>query len=156
MSAPEDRWPALRGGLLGLVPLLAPFVWVVEVDSCGHAPRSSELTGVDVLTRMDADGWAVAAPVLGLVVLTPWLAARLAAPGWRLLVHVVGLIASAFALWGAGMVLLFTIFSQRTPRLAGLVYLAAFLGLVVDAVVRVTWSVQALLHARRPAPGPPP
>lgn len=153
---PEDRWPWLRGGLLGLVPLLLPFVWAVEVDSCGHAPRRTEETGLDLVLELDAEAWAVIVPVLLIAIGTPRLARALLRPGHRLLIHLGGLVASGAALWGAFMVLFFTIFSQRTPRPAGLAFLLTFVGAAVDAVVRTTLAARTLLLARRAGPPPPP
>ncbi len=149
MKPPEDRWPWLRGGLLGLVPFLLPFVWVVEINSCSDAPRRTELTGVDVVLRFDAEALAVVLPVLAVAIATPFLAARLAGPGPRLLVQAVGLLASAAALWGASFALFFGLFSQRSLRPAGFASLLCFVGLVVDGVLRFALGGRAWLQARR-------
>lgn len=151
-TAPRStRQPWVRTGLMGLVPLLLPFVWVLELDSCGHAPVQTELTGTMVIGKFELEGWAVALPVLLVLVLTPYLAARVAKLGLRVLVHVLGLIAALFAAWGAFFVMLFTIFSERAFYGVGWVVLGSFVGSILDAVLRVIWSTQEWLRARAPA-----
>ena len=51
-----------------------------------------------------------------------------------------GLVAALFAAWGAFFAMFFTIFTERLPRGVGWVVLAAFVGSIVDAVLRVVWS----------------
>ena len=151
-KAPRStRQPWVRTGLMGLVPLLLPFVWVLELDSCGHAPVQTELTGTMVIGKFELEGWAVALPVLLVLVLTPYLAARVAKPGLRVLVHVLGLIAALFAAWGAFFVMLFAIFSERVFYGVGWVVLGSFVGSIVDAVLRVIWSTLEWLRARAAA-----
>lgn len=148
-AAPRSsRHPWVRSGLMGLVPLLLPFSWVLELDSCGHTPVQTELTGTVVLGRFELEGWAVAVPVLLVLLLTPYLAPRVAALGPRVLVHVLGLIAALLATWGAFFVMLFSIFSERVFFGVGWIVFGCFVGSIVDALLRVVWSLQEWLRAR--------
>jgi uncharacterized membrane protein len=88
--------------------------------------------------------------VLLVVVLTPFLAPRISKLGLRVWLHVLGLVAAAFAAWGAFLVIFFTIFTERQPRGVGWVVLAAFAGSIVDALLRVVWSTQEWARARKP------
>ena len=134
---------------MGLVPLLLPFVWVLEVDSCGHAvPFEQELTGATVVGKFEVDGWMVAVPVLLLVVLIPFVAPRVQRLGLRVWLNALGVLATLFAAWSAFLVMLFTIFSERTPKGAGWLVIAAFTGSIVDAALRFGWSLQEWLKAR--------
>jgi 3-methyl-2-oxobutanoate hydroxymethyltransferase len=49
---------------------------------------------------------------------------------------------------GAGMLLFFSIFTDRQPRPAGWVFLGLFVLSSLDAVLRVVWSVQEWLASR--------
>lgn len=145
---------------MGLVPLLLPLVWVLEVDSCGGSvPTEKEITGTMVVGKFELEGWAVIIPVVLAVVLTPFIAPRIEKLGWRVLVHVVGLAAALFAGWGAFFAMFFTIFSSRTAKGAGWLVLAAFVASLLDALLRAAWSTQEWLAARaatrasRSAPG---
>lgn len=139
---------------MGLVPLLLPFVWVLDLDSCGHqAPVATELTGTMVVGKFELEGWAVVVPVLLVVLLTPYLAPRVTRLGLRVLVHVLGLLAALFAAYGAFFAMLFAIFSERTFYGVGWIVVASFVGSIVDAVLRVIWSTQEWLRSRAPAAG---
>jgi hypothetical protein len=134
---------------MGLVPLLLPFVWVLELDSCGHpVPLETELTGVTVMGKFEVEGWMVVVPVLLVVVLIPFLAPRVQRLGARVLLHALGVLATLFAGWGAVLAMLFTIFTDRTPRGLGWVVLGAFAASIVDAGLRFVWSLQEWLRAR--------
>ena len=133
---------------MGLVPLLLPFSWVLELDSCGHTPLQTELTGAMLIGKFDLEAWAVVVPVALVLVLTPWLAARVARLGLRVVVHVLGLIAALFAAWGAFFLMLFSIFSEHAFYGVGWIVLASFAGSIIDAVLRVIWSTQEWLRAR--------
>lgn len=149
------RHPWVRTGLMGLVPLLLPFVWVLDLDSCGHpVPVVTELTGTMVMGKFELEGWAVVVPVLLVVLLTPWLAPRVPrlGLGLRVLVHVLGLLAALLAAYGAFFAMLFAIFSERTFSGVGWIVVGSFVGSIVDAVLRVIWSTQEWLRARAPAP----
>lgn len=135
------RHPWVRSGLTGLLPVLLPFAWVLELDSCGHpVPLETEITGTMIIGRFELEGWMVVVPVLLLVVLTPYLAPRVQRLGLRVLLHVAGLGAALFAAWGAFFAMFFTIFTERVPRGVGWVVLAAFVGSIIDAMLRVVWS----------------
>ena len=135
---------------MGLIPLLLPFVWVLDLDSCGHpVPLATELTGVMVMGKFELDAWMVVVPVLVLVVLAPYVATKIPRLGWRVLLHSLSLLAAGFAAWGAFMSMLFTIFSEREPRGAGWVVLGAFAGSMLDASLRLVWSTQEWVQARR-------
>lgn len=145
----SSRQPFVRAGLMGLVPLLLPFVWVLELDSCGHAPVATQLTGLELVGKFNGDAWAITIPALLLCVGTPFLAARLAAPGWRLVVHLAGLVAAGFSAYAAAIVMFFTIFSSRSARGVGWLVVALFVGSLLDALLRVFWSVRELVVHRR-------
>lgn len=137
----STRHPWVRSGLMGLLPVLLPFAWVLELDSCGHpVPLETELTGTMIIGKFELEGWMVVVPVLLVVVLTPFLAPRVQRPGLRVLVHSAGLVAAVFAGWGAFFAMFFTIFTERVPKGAGWVVLAEFAGSIVDAILRVVWS----------------
>ena len=151
MSEPRStRQPWVRSALVGLVPLLLPFVWVLELDSCGQpaVPRATDITGTMVVGKFELDGWAVVIPVLLVVVLTPFLAPRIQRLGARVFVHALGLLATVFAAWGAFFAMLFTIFSERSPKGAGWLVLAAFAAAIIDAGLRFGWSLQEWLRSR--------
>ena len=134
---------------MGLVPLLLPFAWVLELDSCGHSPAvETELTGSSFIAKFDAEAWLIIGTVLALTVLTPFLANLLERPLYRLLTHLLGLVAPGFSAYGAGMLLFFSIFTDRQPRPAGWVFLGLFVLSSLDAVLRVVWSVQEWLASR--------
>ncbi len=134
---------------MGLVPLLLPFVWVLELDSCGQPiPVATELTGTMVMGKFELEGWAVVIPVLLVVVLTPFIAARVSLLGWRVLIHVLGLAASLFAGWGALLATLFSIFTERMFHGAGWVVIASFVGSIIDALLRVVWSLREWMRGR--------
>ncbi len=137
---------------MGFVPLLLPFVWVLELDSCGHAPVETPLTGFELTSKLGLDTWAVIVPVLLITVLTPFIARLFVRPLFRFLTHVVGLLATGFSGYAAFIVLLFTIFTDRMPRGFGWVIIALFVLSFLDAVLRVVWSVQEWVAARRQAP----
>ena len=146
----STRHPWVRTGLMGLVTLLLPFVWVLELDSCGHpVPMTTELTGAMVVGKFELQGWMLVVPVLLLVVLPPYFALKIPRLGWRVLLHAVALVAALFAAWGAFMAMFFTLFTEREARGAGWVVLAAFAGSVLDASLRVVWSTQEWVRARR-------
>jgi hypothetical protein len=156
-AAPRStRHPWVRSGLMGLVPFLLPFVWVLETDSCGsHVPTTTEITGTAVIGRFELDGWLVIVPVLLILLLTPFAANRLARVGLRVLVHVLGLVAAALAAWGASFAMLFTIFSDREAKGVGWLVLGCFGGSLLDALLRVVWSTREWLQARRLAKAAP-
>ena len=134
---------------MGLVPFLLPFVWVLEIDSCGnHLPTTTEITGTAVVGRFELEGWLLIVPVLVIVLLTPFAANTLERVGLRVLVHVLGLVAAALAAWGATFAMLFTIFSEREAKGAGWLVLGCFGGSLLDALLRVVWSTREWLKAR--------
>lgn len=134
---------------MGFVTLLMPFVWVLDVDSCGHAPVATEFTGLELVKKLDVDAWALVLPVLLVCVATPLLAVRLAHPVARLVTHLVGLVAAGFGAYAAVMVLFFTVFTHRTARGVGWLVLSLFAGSLLDALLRVAWAVQEWLAQRR-------
>ncbi|MDP3154637.1 MAG: hypothetical protein Q8N23_18305 [Archangium sp.] len=145
----STRRPWIRSGLMGLVPLLLPFVWVLELDACGHAvPLEKELTGLMVFGRFDVEGWLLVAAVMLAALITPYLAAKVSQLGSRVWLHVVGLVAAGLAGYVAFFGMFFTLFADRVVRGVGWVVLAAFALSFVDAVVRVVWSTQEWLRAR--------
>ena len=135
---------------MGLVPLLLPFVWVLELESCGHAvPIEKEITGLMMFGRFDVEGWLLVASVMLVALITPFLAMKLSHLGYRVWIHVAGLIAAGFAGYGALFGMFFALFADRVVRGVGWLVLACFLGSFVDAVVRVVWSTQEWLRARK-------
>ncbi len=143
--------------MMGLVPLLLPFVWILELDSCGHpVPRETEITGTMVVGKFELEGWLVVIPVLLAVILTPYFAVKIPKPEWRVVVHIAGFAAALLAGWGAFFAMFFTIFAERMARGVGWVVIAALAGSIIDALLRVVWSIQEWLAARtasRSAPG---
>jgi hypothetical protein len=136
---------------MGLVPFLLPFVWLLELDSCGHpVPQTTEVTGSMIVGKFDLEGWLVIVPVLLVVLLTPFIAPRVANLGWRVLVHVLGFVATAFAAYGAFFAMFFTIFSTREAKGVGWIVIALFSGSVIDALLRLIWSIQEWRSARQP------
>lgn len=145
----STRHPWVRSGLLGLVPLLLPFVWVLETDSCGNKlPTETEVTGTMVIGRFELQGWLVIVPVLVMVLLTPFAANTLERVGLRVLVHLLGLAGTLLAGWGAFFAMFFTIFSEREARGVGWLVVACFAGSLLDALLRVVWSTREWLKAR--------
>ncbi len=135
---------------MGLVPLLLPFVWVLELDSCGHAvPLEKEITGLMVFGRFDVEGWLLVTAVMLAALLTPFLAMKLSHLGSRVWMHVAGLVAAGVAGYVALFGLFFALFADRVVRGVGWLVLAAFAGSFVDAVLRVVWSTQEWLRARK-------
>ena len=130
--------------------MLLPFVWVLELDSCGHAvPLEKEITGLMVFGRFDVEGWLLVAAVMLAALITPYLAAKVSHLGSRVWLHVAGLVAAALAGYVAFFGMFFTLFADRVVRGVGWLVLAAFAGSFVDAVVRVVWSTQEWLRARK-------
>ena len=129
---------------MGLVPLLLPFVWLLEIDSCGSSgiPKTTEITGSMIVGTFDVEGWLLIVPVLLVVLLTPFLAPRVQRLGWRVVVHVVGFVGAALAAYGAFFAMFFTIFYTREARGVGWIVIALFLGSLVDALLRLGWSLQ--------------
>jgi hypothetical protein len=142
---------------MGLVPLLVPFVWVLEIDSCGHSvPLEKEITGTMVVEGFGLEAWMMSIPVLLAVVLIPYLAPRVQRLGLRVWLHVAGLVAAVLTGWTGFVIMHFAIFSERMVAGVGWLVLAAFAGSIVDALLRVVWSAQewrAVRRASTTAPG---
>lgn len=139
---------------MALWPLLIPFVWVLEIDSCGNRPPiQNELTGKVVLGALEVEAWLIVVPVLLVLILTPFIANRLRRLGARVWVHLLGFAAALFSGWAAGFAMFFTIFREREARGAGWLVLAAFFGAVLDALWRLGSSFAEWRRARR-APDP--
>ena len=85
------------------------------------------------------------------LVLTPFLAPRVASLGARVLLHVLGLASALLAGWGATFAMLFTIFSERVAAGVGWLVLGAFAAAIIDALLRLGWSAQEWWRARRAA-----
>ncbi|MFO0598200.1 MAG: hypothetical protein U0228_23050 [Myxococcaceae bacterium] len=151
----SERLPGVRGGLFGLIALLAPFTWVLEVESCaGKPPVETEYTGTQLFAKFDADAWWVLIPTLVLCVLAPFVAREIARPALKLTVHVTGLLASAFGVWFGAMLLTFAIFSERKPHKVGWLVTVLLVGVVLDALLRLGWSVREWLQSRAAAAAP--
>lgn len=147
----SSRRPWIRTGLMGLVPFLLPFVWLLEIDSCGHpVPTTMEITGSMIVGKFDVEGWLVIVPVLLVVLLTPFFAARVPSLGYRVLMHLAGFLGAALAAYGALFAMFFTIFSTREAKGVGWIVIALFLGSVGDAIARLAWSLQEWRSARQP------
>lgn len=149
----SNRVPWLRGSLLSFVPVVLPLVWVVELDSCGSSPKSTELTGLELVKKFDVEAWAVVVPALLLAISTPFVARALSGLGQRMAVHVVGLLATAFNVYAALMVMTFSIFTERIFRAAGAAVMTAFVASFGDAIWRLVWSIQEW-RAARVSPSP--
>jgi hypothetical protein len=140
LTARSTRLPWLRAGLLGPLPLLLPFAWVLDSSSCGApggATVRTPMTGAQLLGQFDLAAAAVPGVVLLVSALTPWLARRVVEPARRFWVHALGLVAAALAAYGSWFALFFTIFSTRDVLPAGLAVLTLFAGGVLDALTRL-------------------
>lgn len=148
MSSRSTRLPWLRSGLMGLVAPLLPLVWVMESSSCSGA-KNVPHTGVEIVSRFEADAWPVLALVLLLAALTPVVARyRLAQqPDLETWAHVLGLAACGLQAYGAALAIFFTVFAEREATAVGVLVLALFGACVVDALLRVAWSAQAWRRA---------
>ena len=136
---------------MGLVPFLLPFVWLLELDSCGHPiPQTTEIPGSMVIGKFDLQAWLVIVPVLLVVLATPFIAARVPTIGWRAVVHLIGFIGAAMMGYGAFFAMFFTIFSTREARGVGWIVIALFVGSLIDALLRLVWGVQEWRSARQP------
>jgi hypothetical protein len=131
------RWPWARGGLSGIIAMLLPFTWVIDLDGC-TASIEGRRTGFDLLRDLPFDA-------LDLVLVVFLLTLAIAAPRWaglaersstRLGVHIAGLAATA-ALAFEGLSLLFGRVEVRAIQPAGYLVLASLLGCFVDAIARV-------------------
>lgn len=144
------RYPWARGGLSGLILLLTPFVWIVDVSSCGgQGPVATEITGLVLLGRFDVvlTSWLVGC--WALAVATPFVANRVQRAGAEVWVQLLGLVATGLFSYVGMFGMFFTIFSDRTPRLAGVGVISVFAAMGLDAVTRVGFSVQQWWRARR-------
>lgn len=150
MTRRSVRYPWARGGLSGLLMLLAPFVWVVDVSSCGgNGPVQTELTGLVLMGKFDLD-WTVSVLLtMAFSVLTPFVAIKVANAVGEIFVHVVGVIATVFFAWLGHMTMFFTIFTDRSPYGAGIVVIITLLALIIDAFARLIFSVLQWRRASR-------
>ncbi len=149
------RYPWARGGGSGLILLVTPFVWVVDVSSCGgQAPVQTELTGLVLLGRFDLGLTSWLTACWAVAVATPFLANRVQRAGAEVWVQVLGLVATGLFAYVGMFGMFFTIFSDRTPRLAGVVVLSVFGAMVLDAVTRVGLSVRQWWRVRASSAGP--
>ena len=149
----SNRVPWLRGSLLSFVPVVLPLVWVVEVDSCGSSPKSTELTGLELVKKFDLEAWAVVVPAVLIAISAPFVARASSGLGQRMAVHVVGLLATGFSGYAALMVMTFTIFSERVFRAPGAAVMTAFIASFGDALWRLGWSIREWRTASRPRRG---
>lgn len=143
----SQRWPWLRGGLLGGVLPLLPLVWVFEISSCGGT-HESERTGLSLLKDLEPIHWAVLTVVLAMSVLAPWLANRVLRPGARVAAHGAGLLVTSALSYFGWLVLFFAIFETRILRPAGGVALALLGATLVDALARFGLAVAEWRRAR--------
>lgn len=144
------RYPAVRGGLSGLLSLLMPFVWVVDVSSCGgDGPVQRELSGLALLGRFELRWTALVLLTVVVSAVTPFIAARVTKAARELWVHVLGLVATGFFAWLGHMTMFFTIFSERDLRGAGVLVLVVLASMVADAVARVGFSARQWWASRR-------
>lgn len=136
------RYPWARGGLSGLLMLLAPFVWVVDVNSCGgNGPVQTELTGLALMGKFDLEWTAWVLLTMAFTVLTPFMAMKVTRAAWEISVHVLGFVATGFFVWLGHMTMFFTIFTDRSPYGAGVVVIITLLALIADAGARLVFSV---------------
>lgn len=137
------RYPWARGGLSGLLMLLTPFVWVVDVSSCGgNGPVQTELTGLALLGKFDLEWTSLVLLSMAFTVLTPFMALKVTRAAWESCVHVLGLVATGFFVWLGHMTMFFTLFTDRSPYGVGVLVLAVLLALLIDAGARLVFSVQ--------------
>lgn len=122
--------------------VLTPFVWIVDVSSCGgNGPVEKELTGLALAGKGDVEFtlWTVAALVL--CVALPFVAVKLRA-GHEVWLQLLGVAATGMFVWLASFMMFFTIFSERSPRPAGVLALLTLAAMAGDALLRFGLSVQ--------------
>lgn len=145
LTARSTRLPWLRAGLLGPLPLLLPFAWVLDASSCGSPGGTvvqTQMTGLQLLAQFDLPATAVMVPILLVSLLSPWLARRVLTPARRAWVHVLGLVAASLAASGSWFALFFTIFSTRDVLPAGVTVMGLFAAGVLDALARLVLGVE--------------
>ncbi len=143
-----ERWPGLRAALGGVLPLLLPVPWVLEVKGCDGHGEPQLRTGVDLLAELPPASVAVVVLGLALLVALPFLA-RGRSPGRAALLHLAGVADAALLLWLGWMVLFFTIFEERTLKPAGAAVMGLLGALGVDALVRAGLSARAWWRGRQ-------
>ena len=150
MTRRSVRYPWARGGLSGLLLLLTPFVWVVDVSSCGgNGPVQTELTGLALMGKFDLEWTSWVLLTMFFTVLTPFVAMKVARAGWEIFVHLLGFVATGFFVWLGNMTMFFTIFTDRSPRAAGVLVIITLLSLILDAGARLVFSVLQWRRASR-------
>lgn len=122
--------------------LLTPFIWVVDVSSCGSGPVQTELTGLALLGRFDLEWTALVLVTMAFCVVTPFAAAKVTRAAWEIWVHVLGLIATGFFVWLGHMTMFFTIFNDRSPRAVGVLVMIILFSMISDALARLVLSVK--------------
>ncbi|PZR05392.1 MAG: hypothetical protein DI536_32495 [Archangium gephyra] len=120
-----------------MLMLLTPFVWVVDVSSCGgNGPVQTELTGLALLGKFDLEWTSLVLLSMAFTVLTPFMALKVTRAAWESCVHVLGLVATGFFVWLGHMTMFFTLFTDRSPYGVGVLVLALLLALLIDAGAR--------------------
>jgi hypothetical protein len=150
------QWPWARAGLSGLVAMLLPFTWVLQIDGCTQTLEGTR-TGVDLLRSLylePLDLW-LALVLLAFVVFAPRWAAMIPHASTRLVLHVAGLVSTA-ALAFEGLSLLFGAGEIRTLQPAGYLVLLALLASCFDAALRVVfgsieWSAERVVATPLPS-----
>jgi urea transporter len=138
---------------MGLVPWLLPFVWVLQVDSCGGVVQETPLTGLELVSKFDADAWGLVASAIAVSVLAPFVAVLVQRPARRVVVHLLGAVGALFSLYLAVLLMLFAIFDEKRLHGAGWAVAALFTGASADAVWRVWHSVREWRAAQQLQPG---
>jgi len=145
----SGRWPWTRAGLSGVVALMVPFTWVLQIDGCTEMVEG-RATGYDLLRDLDFT-WpdaALAAVLFVVAILTPKAAAFAETKRGRVWIHVAGLVATA-VLVARGISLVTGTTQIRSVQPAGIIVLLALLGAFADAVARVARSTMERMDADR-------
>lgn len=150
-SAVAHRLPALRGGLTGLVLLLLPLPWVTE-SGCGDLPTQTTFTGLDLGAKMEGELAVMLAVGLVLSVGLPLVIPRLTGVGARVVLGLAGLGGSLAAAFVGVLVPTFAVFHRRSLEPAGMLGVALFVSLPLDALVRLALELRAWWRGRPARP----
>jgi hypothetical protein len=136
------RWPWTRASLSGVIGVLLPFTWVVQLDGCTQTLGRSS-TGIDLLreVQLGLPDLALVLALFALVIAGARWAGMIRQAPPRLGLHVLSLIATG-ALAFRGLSLVFGEQVIRTLQPAGYLVITALVACVVDAVVRVVLGAQ--------------
>jgi hypothetical protein len=134
------RWPWTRTSLSGVIALMLPFTWVLQIDGCSETVEG-RATGYDLLADLHftAPDLTLALVLFVVALFAPRAAWVAGGPKPRLWVHAAGLFATAI-LVARGISLVIGTTQIRSVQPAGLVVLVALVTAFVDAIARVAFG----------------